>query len=136
MTTVVRLVTHVDLEGSTATTLSVSARLEAVLADGRGLVLLDDRGWTSSWLSTAGDSPEFSDEDFEETARMVVGPDEPADDETPEQAAAGHWGYLADSLTRRGAATDARSLERLPHDVVLSERLHAWVRDQDPQVAG
>jgi hypothetical protein len=51
MTRVARLLTLVDLndghdEGPEARRLDVSARLEAVLADGRRVVLLDDRGWS------------------------------------------------------------------------------------------
>lgn len=50
MTAVTRLVTYTDLHvgATTARRLSVSARLEAVLADGRSVVLLDDRGWSTS----------------------------------------------------------------------------------------
>ena len=55
--------------------MSVSARHEAVLVNGR-CVLLDDRGWSLSggtfdiWAVT-------SVEDIVDTARVVVGPDEP-----------------------------------------------------------
>ncbi|WP_063784266.1 hypothetical protein [Streptomyces sp. SBT349] len=127
MTAVTRLVTYADLDNAAtdARQLSVTARLEAVLADGRGLVLLDDRGWSSSggadvraWISA---------EDVETTARMVVGPDEPGEGETPEQAASGHWGSLARILGRQGVDVDAHELERLPHDVVLGERLRARI---------
>src|SRR3954471_7483231 len=47
---VARLVTFADLDGDPADAreLSVSARLEAELGDGRRLVLLDGRGWTAS----------------------------------------------------------------------------------------
>jgi hypothetical protein len=103
----------------------VSARLEAELADGRSLVLLDDRGWSSwggvdirAWISA---------EEVERDARMVVGPDEPGDGQTHEQMAAGHWGSLAGILGQQGVNVDARELARLPHEVVLSERLRAWI---------
>ena len=51
MTAVARLLTLVDLmdqhdEGTDARRLDVSARLEAVLADGRRIVLLHGRGWS------------------------------------------------------------------------------------------
>lgn len=130
MTVVTRLVTHADLDGSAtdARQLSVSARLEAVLADGRSLVLLDDRGWGASLPAGGGDIRAWiSVEEVERTARVVVGPDEPAEGETPEQSAAGHWGSLARSLARRGVDVDARELARLPHEVVLSDRLRAWL---------
>ncbi|MFI5763449.1 hypothetical protein ACIA8F_21230 [Streptomyces sp. NPDC051563] len=58
---------------------------------------------------------------------MVVGPDEPFDGMTQEQMAAGHWGHLAGVLGERGADVSAQELARLPHDVVLSDRLRAWI---------
>lgn len=58
---------------------------------------------------------------------MVVGPDEPFDGKTPAQMAADHWGSLADTLRRKGVDVDTQELERLPHDVQLSERLRAWL---------
>ncbi|MCX4776575.1 hypothetical protein [Streptomyces sp. NBC_01264] len=127
MTVVTRLVTYTDLDagGTSARQLSVSARLEAVLADGRSVVLLDDRGWSSS--GPAGLLASTSGEDLEETARTVVGPDEPFDGMTREQMAAGHWGHLADVLGQHGVDVAAHELERLPHDVVLSARLRAWI---------
>lgn len=127
MTAVTRLVTYTDLDvGATSTRqLSVSARLEAVLADGRSVVLLDDRGWSSS--GPAGIPALTSAEDIEETARTVVGPDEPFDGMTQEQMAAGHWGYLAGLLGQHGVDVPAHELEQLSHDVVLSERLRAWI---------
>ncbi|WP_327251419.1 hypothetical protein [Streptomyces sp. NBC_01244] len=127
MTAVTRLVTYTDLDVGTtsAQQLSVSARLEAVLADGRSVVLLDDRGWSTS--GPAGIPALTSTEDIEETARTVVGPDEPFDGMTQEQMAAGHWGHLAGVLGRHGVDVPAHELELLPHDVVLSERLRAWI---------
>jgi hypothetical protein len=144
MSAVPRLVTFVDLAegvGDTRQT-SFSARHEAVLLDGRRVVLLDDRGWTWSSLITvqAGASdrdstPEqqpdtwaaTSVEDIEQTARMVVGPDEPPDGFSQEDAEQGHWAYLSDVLRQHGVVVKASDLRRLPHDVVLSERLLARV---------
>ncbi|MCJ0874602.1 hypothetical protein [Streptomyces sp. AP-93] len=127
MTAVTRLVTYTDLHAAATSSqqLSVSARLEAELADGRRVVLLDDRGWSTSGMS--GIPALTSTEDIEETARTVVGPDEPFGGMTQEQMAAGHWGYLAGVLGQQGVDVPARELERLPHDVVLSERLRAWI---------
>jgi len=94
MSAVTRLVTFVDLAdgvGDTRQT-AFSAQHEAVLLDGRRVLLLDDRGWTWSSLiavqagasdhdSTREEQPDIwattSVEDIEQTARMVVGPDEP-----------------------------------------------------------
>lgn len=134
MTVVDRFVTYVDLSDAVTgpRRMSVSARFEAVLADGRNLTLLDDRGWTSSLHGDGGDQPAdvrawTSIEDIETTARSVVGPDEPTDGRTHEETAIGHWAFLADALGRQGVEVDARELEGLPHDVVLGERLRAWI---------
>jgi hypothetical protein len=145
MRAVTRLVTFVDLAdgvGDTRQT-SFSARHEAVLFDGRRVLLLDDRGWTWSPLITvqAGDASDrdstreqqpdiwatTSVADIEQTARMVVGPDEPFEGSSQEDAEQGHWAYLSDVLRQHGVVVDALDLRRLPHDVVLSERLLARV---------
>ena len=145
MSTVTRLLTFVDLAEGVGDTrqMNVSARHEAVLLDGRRVLLLDDRGWSSSALTAfqAGDASDrdptreqqpdiwamTSVEDIEQTARMVVGPDEPTDGFSPEDAEQGHWAYLSDVLRQHGVVVDALDLRRLPHDVVLSERLLARV---------
>ena len=139
MTAVTRLLTHVDLidehdEGPDARRLDVSARLEAVLADGRRVGLLDDRGWSElghiDWDHRPTHEARAREEgririwagqtaeDMAGTARAVVGPDEPGD---------GHWAALADDLRRHGVEIDAAGLESLPHDVVLSERVLARI---------
>ena len=97
-----------------------------------------DRGWSESALRAlwVGEGPEgdpcrgepdiwavTSAEDIEETARVVVGPDAPPDGYMQEGMEAGHWAYLAGLLRQQGVAVDATELTRLPHDVVLSERL-------------
>ena len=144
MAAVTRLVTLVDLreEVADASQMSVTARHEAVLTDGRRLLLLDDRGWSESALRALWDGevpdgdpcrgePDIwavtSAEDIEETARVVVGPDEPPDGYSQEDMEAGHWAYLAGLLRQQGVAVDATELTRLPHDIVLSERLLARV---------
>jgi hypothetical protein len=66
-------------------------------------------------------------EDIERKARMVVGPDEPFDGSSQEDVEQGHWAYLSDVLRQHGVVVDALDLRRLPHDVVLSERLLARV---------
>ncbi|SRR6266508_5991412 len=115
---------------------------EAVLADGRRVLLLDDRGWSSAALTAFGvpDVPNgecwrekadiwavTSVEDIEETARVVVGPDEPLQGRSQEEIEANHWAYLAGLLRQQRIVVDALELKRLPHDVVLSERLLARV---------
>jgi len=145
MSAVTRLVTFVDLAEEVGDTrqMSFSARHEAVLLDDRRVLLLNDRGWTSSPLiavqageasdrdSTREQKPDIwattSVEDIEQTARMVVGPDEPSDGFSQEDAEQGHWAYLSDVLRQKGVSVDALDLRRLPHDVVLSGRLLARV---------
>ena len=131
MPAVARLVTFVDVvdQAVDPRRLSVSARLEAELGDGRRVLLLDDRGWSSSgpadvWATT-------SVEDIAFTARSVVGPDEPPAGRTHQEEAALHWAALADTLRRAGVVIEGSELAQLPHDVVLSERLRAHL---DPPV--
>jgi hypothetical protein len=143
MAAVAHLVTLVDLNDDVVDPhqMSVSARHEAVLEDGRRVLLLDDRGWTAAALRASwGEVPDrdswreqldiwavTSVEDIEETARVVVGPDEPPDGYSQEETDASHWAYLAGVLRRRGVVVDALELKRLPHDVVLSQRLLARI---------
>jgi hypothetical protein len=137
MTAVARLVTTVDLRAhpAGAAHASISARHEAVLADGRHVLVLDDRGWSFTahragtgdggttldpWVATALEEIEF-------TARAVVGPDEPRPGESQEDAATAHWAYLADLLAQRGVQVEPQELARLPHDVVVGELLRARI---------
>jgi hypothetical protein len=132
---VARLVTLVDLRddmgyGAQA---SFSARHEAVLVDGRRVLLLDDRGWSASFLRTTdepGFSPDVSSfwavasaEDVAETSRFVVGPDEAYGERSQEDMGRDHWTYLAGILREQGVMVDPEELEALPHDVVLSETI-------------
>ncbi len=144
MNAVTRLVTFVDLRERVgdAHLMSVSARHEAELLDGRLVLLLDDRGWTERVVTASwgGALPEeqpdiwatTSIEDIEETARTVVGPDEPFEGSSREDAETDHWTYLSDVLRRYGVVVDPLDLKRLPHDVVLSERLLSRIGDTPP----
>ena len=101
--------------------MSVSARHEAVLMNGDSVLLLADRGWSASgppsiWAVT-------SVEELADTARMVVGPDEPFGGRSKKDMDVDHWASLAAVLRRQGVDADARELGQLPHDVVLSEQL-------------
>jgi hypothetical protein len=123
MTAVRRLVTYADIDDrSHPGTVSVAARLEVELTDGRRVVLLDDRGWgsTQRWA-------EASVKRIEETTRMVVGPDEPPTGRSREEMETIHWTSLQQTINRQGVAVDAAELRRLPHDVVLSQRLLARI---------
>ncbi len=131
---VTRLVTFVDVDDDVADDrqLSISARHVAVLASGRRVLLLDDRGWSESGPPNI--LARTSVEDIEDTARMVVGHDEPFGDRTYEDMAADHWDQLTEVLREQGVVVDALELQRRPHDVVLSERLLARV-GHDPSHA-
>ena len=146
MSVVARLVTLVDLrDDGLGSQMSFSARHEAVLEDGRHLLLLDDRGWSTSLLRSTADSdsaediPDFwavtSRGDIEEMTRQVVGPDEPFDGRSQEDMEEDHWAHLAGILRQQGVAADAEELKGLPHDVVLSERLLALL-GRHPEAPG
>jgi len=130
MPEVVRLVTVADLrDAGGGRDMSVSARLDAVLSDGRRVVLLDDRGWTSSLRGAGAGSMDVwattSEAEIAETARTVVGPDEAYGGRSQCDMDTGHWNTLARTLREHGVAADADRLPRLPHDVVLTDRLRA-----------
>ena len=131
MERVVRLVTIADVrEDADAGRISVSARHEAVMEDGSKLLLLDDRGWTQE-LRGAG-ANELDDlwartpeSDIVETARVVVGHDEPFGGRSQGDMEHDHWNALAENLRAHGVVVDANELRQLPHDIVLSDRLRA-----------
>ncbi|MGH3518694.1 MAG: hypothetical protein ACRDQ7_15005 [Haloechinothrix sp.] len=102
----------------------MSARHEAELDDGSRVLLLDDRGWGESrgWNTT-------SVEDMRETARVVVGPDEPPDGRSYEKMEADHWAFLQQIAQRQGVVVDAAELRQLPHDVVFSQRVLSRIGD-------
>lgn len=127
MCRVTRLVTHVELRDAGDRRMSVSARLEAVLGDGRRVTLLDDRGWTESLGGEGGPGiwADMSVTEIEDTARTVVGPDEPFAGHTQADMERTHWAHLAGVLRAHGVAVDGDRLRRLPHEVVLDGRLLA-----------
>lgn len=129
MAGVVRLLTVADLhERADPHELAVSARHEAVLDDGRHVVLLDDRGWTERLRGAGPDADIWqglSERHIAETARVVVGPDEPFGGRTQRDMEESHWAWLAAKLGADGVAVEAAELRRLPHDVVLGDRLRA-----------
>lgn len=123
---VTMLITYVELDdrGRSGPGLSVSARLEAALGDGSRVVLLDDRGWAST-----GPARDLDLADVERTARMVVGPDEPAEGRSHVEEAALHWEYLAAILRKRveGCEVEGAVLPGLPHPVVPGPLLAARI---------
>jgi hypothetical protein len=137
---IARLVTFVDIADVGDSQLSFSARLDALLVDGRRIVLLDDRGWSQSGILFSRGAPPVQNDpsspwdgvtrsQLEDTARTVVGPDEAFGDYTTAEMANAHWTHLAASLEKHGVVVDATDLRALRHDVVLSDRLLARLDD-------
>jgi hypothetical protein len=123
VTPVRRLVTYADIDDRCYDgTVSVTARHELELTDGRRVLLLDDRGWGSS-----GSWAEASVDDIQRTTRMVVGPDEPPEGRSQQEMETLHWNSLQQTAHLQGVIVDAAELQRLQHDVVLSERLLARI---------
>lgn len=124
MTAVRRLVTYADIDDRSCDpgTVSVAARHELELTDRRRVLLLNDRGWgsTGRW---AGASEEY----IQRIARMVVGPDEPPAGRSQQDMETLHWDCLQQVAQQQGVMVDAAELRRLPHGVVLSERLLARI---------
>lgn len=119
MAVVTRFVSVVELtEGANSQGVSVSVLLEAELANGRSLVVLDDRGWNSSqpW-------DQVQPEQIRETARTVVGPDEPYGEQTMADAVTAYWDYIRRILAEYGIESRSTELQAIPHEVVLSERV-------------
>ena len=146
MAPVSRLLTFVDIvdedDGPDGRRASMSARHEAVLADGLRVVLLDDRGWTEELRVVRGSEPSLQEsrvvetlgiwayetaEEIERTARVVVGPDEPIEGRTQAEMEASHWDSLARALQQQGIEVQAAELRALPHDVELGDRVLARV---------
>ncbi len=99
-----------------------------MLADGRRLLLLGDRGWTERVHGATDTWPVTSVEEIEADARVVAGPDEPFDGQSQADMEVDHWAYLADLLRQQDMAVEAADLRELPHEVVLGERLGARIQ--------
>ena len=88
------------------------------------MTLLDDRGWGGR-INRGSIWPTLDRETIEHEARFVVGPDEAFGEHTQEDMARYHWAHLAGVLRAQGIEIEAEELQRLPHEVVLGERLLA-----------
>ncbi|WP_432548368.1 hypothetical protein [Kineococcus sp. SYSU DK004] len=123
-----RLVTSVELDevpepDPEERRLAVSALLALEVTAGRRVVLFDDRGWAAS--GPPGLWPRTTADEIAQTARVVVGPDEPFDGSSPEEAAARYWSHLAATARSHGVDVGADALAALPHDVELGPGLRA-----------
>jgi len=128
-----RLVTSIDIDESAGPEsnndrrLSIVALHELELSGGRRLTLLDDRGWAAS-----GPSGIWSYESVDtltQTARIVVGPDEPLGGRSYEENAALHWAHLTGIAQAQGVPVEAGELATLLHDVDISARIRARLTD-------
>jgi hypothetical protein len=126
-----RLVTSIDIDRSedgeldTDYQMSISALHELELVGGQRVTLLDDRGWGSSGPSGIWSRTSF--EDLAETARMVVGPDEPPEGRSYQDEAAMHWAYLTAKAVAQGVQLETGELAALTHDVEISPEIRARV---------
>lgn len=118
MAKIARFVSFVSVNSAHLPRVALSVRYEAECENGERVLVLDDRGW-----STSGGWQHVTGEEVLETTRAVVGPDEPYGGETQEDAANNHWSYIRQILAAQGIETSAAELRQLPHDVVLSEEL-------------
>ena len=99
------------------------------------MTLLDDRGWggrafrfdgRATHAIAAAEAWSFlTREEIEREARTVVGPDEAFDGHSQEDMEDDHWAHLAGVLRAHGISIEPAELRRLPHEVVLGERLLA-----------
>ncbi|WP_208971309.1 hypothetical protein [Kineococcus rubinsiae] len=64
-------------------------------------------------------------ETLTQTARTVVGPDEPLEGRSYEEGAALHWAYLAGIAQEQGVPVGAGELAAFPHDVDISAQIRA-----------
>ena len=127
MPRVVRLVSYADL-GPTAAPqhVNVSVLLTAEVNDGRGITLLDDRGWT-----VGPDGPDAWDHvtaaEVTRTARIVVGPDGPPPGRSQAEEDALYWEEMARRLREQGVDADPAELPHLTHDVIIGTALRARI---------
>lgn len=122
MTRWLRLVTSADAGPAWTSQVDVTARHELELADGRRVLLLNDRGHGSTcpWNKTTLGDVEFQ-------VRTEVRPDEPFDDLTQDDMLAAHWEALARVAQQQGVAVDPAGIQRLRHDVVISDEIRKLI---------
>ena len=124
MAALLRLITYAEAGDDPAweAKVDVNTRHELELADGRTVLLLNDRGYgsTCAWTETTLAAVEFH-------IRTVVGPDEPFDDLAAGDMQAAHWEALATVAQQHGVPVEGADLQRLKHDVVISDLIRRLV---------
>ena len=119
-------------EGRRHPDLSFGLRLEVALADGRRVLLRDDRGWSQGLRSVGGpgaalDAWEHLREDeVRATVLPVALPDVDLDHPAPEDL--GTYEELAALAAHAGLLVGAGHLRAVPHEVELGPRLASVLR--------
>ncbi|MFC9935801.1 hypothetical protein [Glutamicibacter sp. NPDC127525] len=117
MRTIEKLASWVEAEPGSKQA-RVRVLLQAQLDDGLFIVVLDDRGWSSSeeWaqVTPAG---------IRETALVVVGPDEPAPGWTRAEELHAYWQYIQSILAAQQLHASIDELMALDHEVQFGPRL-------------
>jgi hypothetical protein len=85
----------------------------------------DDPAWEAKVDVKARHELELADVEFQ--IRTVVGPDEPFDDLTAGDMQAAHWEALAAVAQQHGVSVEGADLQRLKHDVVISDLIRRLV---------
>lgn len=125
---VVRLVARVELAPEDdASHRGTSFRVveSAVLSDRSEVVLLDDRGWTTSYEPQPGEPFDLGLEEITSTALGVVLPDDAEDSGEDHE-----WAWFVRRLRDVGVATTDADLREVPYDVVLGDALRQVVQDR------
>lgn len=125
-----RLVTSIEVDEAglaqaTGDNISISALHELELRSGERVILLADRGWTTSGPSRSWSSATL--ERLMDTARMVVGPDEPPPGRSSAEEAALHWAQLSVVARAQEMHVTPDELASLPHDVHVGPGIQARI---------
>jgi hypothetical protein len=108
----------------------VDVRLLAELSDGREVLVLDDRGFSTSAHPAVEALPPPDDEDLFICA-WCVGPDEKHDAYTDRDMAEAHFGALAEVLGAAGVNTSAEALMTVPFHVEWGTHRRVWPESLD-----
>lgn len=122
---VLRLVTFIDVDTDQIDPrrMSITTDCQALLNTGIYVPLIGNRGWCQVGPPTLW--AESSIEQIAATARAVVGPLTPLNGHSNQVAEYEHWTHLSTVLREHGVTITPQDLPRLPHHVVLSDRLQA-----------
>ncbi|MGH3652611.1 hypothetical protein [Glutamicibacter sp.] len=96
----------------------VRVLFQAQLDDGQSIVVLDDRGW-----STSGEWAQVTPAEIRETSLVAVGPDEPARGWTPAEELHAYWEYIRSFLGTQQIHLPVDVLMNLEHEVRFGPRL-------------